>query len=613
MAIGVQIQSPSNAANQAEVDQYNHLNVNPPTNVLEAGYAATSGVYNDGTSGIAAFGTWKVASGSTGTYTLTLAGTTVSQSYTYGSDTLNAAAMALACTQNVTLAPLFSFTNTAGVVNIICKLGGALGNAYTLAGTGTGVTVSGAYLSGGVSQPAALQTQQARKMDASARGRAKAAADTLSFYQNFDGSTIDTGVWNYAVSGNVPAVSGGWFDTNSTNLTVSGDGCTLVSRKCFTLHSSIAFLRADWRAIWPTGYGEGQLFEMGLSAQNTASGTVPAQNVTSLDGAYFRINNGGQIEAVLATYGVIWSSTQSTEQHVQLGFAPLPNIVYEFAIELDIYNAYYYVNEVLFAMIPIPPCGFATLIGTGLSAWFRNQNTATVTAAANKAGTMKIGNVNVTHWDTASARPYHHAMAGLGGSANFSQTGVTTTYNQAAPTWLANWATAAAPASATLSNTTPSYIELGGQCQWVAVNSAETDNAIFGFQVPTATAARPGKSLFITGIRIETITMTATNSTNSAIQWAIGVGCTAASLAQAEGAGTKAPRILPLGYTTSIASGGFGGGAAGAVWCLPIEVNFQAPLVANQGEYVHIIAKNVVGASSTAVMRSVVMINGYWE
>lgn len=614
MSIGQNIQSPSNAANNAEVDQFNHLNVNRPTNVLEAGYDAISGVLTDGTGGIAAFGTWTVASGS-GTLTLTLGGTQVSTTWA-SSDTLSAAAMALACTQNVTLAPIFWFSNTAGVVNIVCKQGGASGNSYTLAGTGSGVTVSGSYLLGGVSPPVALQSLMARKIDASARGRMKSAVDSLLFYQDFAGTTIDTGVWSYATVNNVAAQASGWFDTNSTGLVAAANGCSLVSRKCFTLHSSAAALRIDFRAIWPTGYGEGQLFELGLAAQNTALGTVPASTTTALDGAYFRINNGGQIEAVLATYGVIWSSTQATEQHVQLGFAPLPNVAYEFSIVVNISEVLYYVNQTLFAVIPLAPASFATLIGTGMSTFFRNNNTAAVTAVNGQAGTMKISDASVTLWDTPAGRPYHHALAGMGGSAIQTQTGVTTTFNQAAPTWLANWATNAAPASATLSNTAPSYTELGGQCQWVTVNGAETDAAIFGYQVPVGSVARPGKTLYITGIRIQSITMTATNSNYSAIQWSIGVGsygASGASLANTEGAGTKAPRILPLGYTTAIASNGFGGGAVGATWALPIEVIFQSPLVANSGEYVHIIAKNVIGVASTSVARSVVMINGYFE
>jgi hypothetical protein len=227
---------------------------------------------------------------------------------------------------------------------------------------------------------------------------------------------------------------------------------------------------------------------------------------------------------------------------------------------------------------------------------------------------MKIGNVCVTLWDLAGNRPYHHALAGMGGSAIQTQTGVTTTFNHAAPTWLANFATAAAPATATLSNTLAAYTELGGQCQWTAVNGAEQDNIIFAYQVPVGSAALPGKTLFITGIRIETITTSANPAGNLTVQWALGVGATQVTLVTtSDSAGVKAPRILTLGYTSNPGGVSVGGGSVGSAWCLPIEINFHAPLVVNQSEYVHIIAKNIVGTAGTNFVRSVVFINGYFE
>ncbi len=116
-----------------------------------------------------------------------------------------------------------------------------------------------------------------------------------------------------------------------------------------------------------------------------------------------------------------------------------------------------------------------------------------------------------------------------------------------APAQTANYANTAAPASATLSNTAAGYTTLGGQWQFAAVAGAETDYALFGFQVTAAAAASANKNLFITGIRIEAVnTGAAVATTATLLQWGLAVGGTAVSLATADSAtaGTRAARRI---------------------------------------------------------------------
>jgi hypothetical protein len=172
----------------------------------------------------------------------------------------------------------------------------------------------------------------------------------------------------------------------------------------------------------------------------------------------------------------------------------------------------------------------------------------------------------------------------------------------------ANMANSASPATATLSNTAAGYTTLGGQFQFAAVASAETDFALFAYQVPAATAAITGRQLYITGVSIDTFnTVVAVATTATVLQWAIGIGSTAVSLATADGAATKAPRRMPLGVQSFPVAA-----AVGAVDS-PIVANFE-PLCVNAGEFVHIILKVPIGtATATEIFRGTVRVESYWQ
>jgi hypothetical protein len=181
----------------------------------------------------------------------------------------------------------------------------------------------------------------------------------------------------------------------------------------------------------------------------------------------------------------------------------------------------------------------------------------------------------------------------------------------AAAGFTANYANSAAPASATLSNTAAGYTTLGGQFQFAAVAGAETDYALFAYQVPAPSAAAAGKNLVIRGVRIETAnTGAAVGATATLLQWGLGVGSTAVSLATADSAtaGTRAPRRIPLGLQSFPAASSIGTIAP------DIDVNLDAPLYVAAGTFVHIILKMPVGlATASQVIRGTVMINGFWE
>jgi hypothetical protein len=95
-----------------------------------------------------AFGTITISGGS-GAITATINSTPVSGITWATSDTATAAALVTAINGNGILAATVVASSVAGVVTILSKALGAGGNAYTLAASGTGVSVSGATFTAG--------------------------------------------------------------------------------------------------------------------------------------------------------------------------------------------------------------------------------------------------------------------------------------------------------------------------------------------------------------------------------------------------------------------------------------------------------------------------------
>lgn len=115
--------------------------------------ALNAGIYNgkvEMAGGAArATGTWTVASG-TSALTCVINGVTINRTWAT-SDAATAAALVSDINNhaNALINTHVSATSVGGVVTITAKTPGNPGNAITLAGTGTGVTVSGARLAGG--------------------------------------------------------------------------------------------------------------------------------------------------------------------------------------------------------------------------------------------------------------------------------------------------------------------------------------------------------------------------------------------------------------------------------------------------------------------------------
>jgi hypothetical protein len=94
------------------------------------------------------------------------------------------------------------------------------------------------------------------------------------------------------------------------------------------------------------------------------------------------------------------------------------------------------------------------------------------------------------------------------------------------------------------------------------------------------------------------------------LQWSLGVGSTAVSLATVDAGtnGGRAPRRIPLGVQSLPVATPIGGAATA------IDVKFDAPLHVAAGTFFHVIVKLPVGtATASQIIRGLVMVNGYFE
>jgi len=446
-------------------------------------------------------------------------------------------------------------------------------------------------ISSEVDAGAVLGTRSVRAVEVSHDYRLRVGSDSPLFNLSFEGANIATALIQQNLITMTVAQASGYITLNSGNITTSGNAATIRTYRSFPLLGSYPTYCDMWiREGNPTATNAVSEWGMGY-----VSGTA-----TPTDGIFFRRLSGGQLTAVV-NFG-----SAETIQNITTTNVPARDGTGAYdASETSHYlisnhndDVEFWINDTLVARISTPSNqGGPT--SSSLQPLFARVYNSGVASAGRR---VEIGFLQVAGGDIQNNKPWSNQMAGTGGGAYQTQPGV-------AAAQTANYANSAAPASATLSNTAAGYTTLGGQWQAAAVVGAETDYALFGYQVPVGTNALAGKSLYITSIRIgETITQGAAVGTATVLQWAAGVGSTAVSLATADAAGTVAPRRIPLGSQVFAAAAAISSLAPG------FQIEFATPLFAPSGSFVHIILKCSAGAATASlVFRGTVSVNGYFE
>lgn len=390
------------------------------------------------------------------------------------------------------------------------------------------------------------------------------------------GTAVNTRKWATILTTQTLTVGGARYELNSSGINTVSTGSMLKSYKYIPFYKANTAY-CEFAVNWTAPVVANWFAEWGFGNPTSA---IAAQT----DGVFFRVTSG-QFRGVAVN--------NSTETYVDLGAIPDVAMVHDFVVEVAMGMVYFWHEGNLLGQLPVPATQFGPTSQSALPVFIRTYNAAVAPASAIKLQCSAIG---ASNGGADLNRLWPTVQTAMGNGTYQVPTG-------AASGQTANYVNSTAPVNGTLANITASYATLGGQFSFAAIAGAETDYALFGYQVPA------GLTLIIRGIWIDTMnTGAAVATTATWLQWSLGVGSTAVSLATTDAAATKSPARIPLGNQVFAIADAIGKQA------VVIDKNLDAPVVVNSGEYLHIILRMPLGtATASQVIRGMVGVNGYFE
>jgi hypothetical protein len=466
---------------------------------------------------------------------------------------------------------------------------GGSGNLAEVSGTNLNVNTPDQLSAGFVnlsaeSDPGSVTlSRKVIQLEASDDFRLRTGMDQTFFNEYFPGTTLNGNIWNQVNLTMVNAVASGFNTLNSGLSVASGGYANLRTWRSFPVYMTFpTYCEIDLQF---TALTVGNAMEWGVGIAGT--------NAAVSDGALFRYSATGEFRAVLNTNG---SEQLSADLASVL---PSVGVMNDYLIVLSEKSAEFWINDILVATIDRPNSSASITAFMNLPVFVRTFNSS-ATALAN---TVKVGYVNVSLGDMATNRNWEYVMAGSGGMAYQQQTGAAALGSTAL---LTN--SLAAGAGVVMTNTTAALGSgLGGQFATQPTLAAGTDGIVSSYQVPFAATA-PGKTLYITGVRVQGAVTTTLVGGPVLYAYSLAFGHTAVSLATAEANGTaKAPRRIALGFETFPATS-IAGIAGGGVY-----MAFNSPVCVQPGEFIQLVAKNLGTVTSAGVITFLVAFDGFFE
>lgn len=390
------------------------------------------------------------------------------------------------------------------------------------------------------------------------------------------GTAVNTRKFKTILTTQTLTVGGARYELNSSGITTVSTGSMLQSWKYIPMYKANA-LYVEFAINWTLAPVANWFAEWGISNVATAIAAVT-------DGVFFRIT-AGQFRGVCVNNGV--------ESYVDLGTIPDEAKVQDFVIEITQRAVHFWHDGNLLGSVEVPNTQFGASAQAQLPLFVRTYNAAIAPSVAIK---LQVSAISASNGGASLNRLWPTVQGAMGNSSVQAPTGV-------AVGQTANYVNNTAPVNATLSNTAAGYTTLGGQFQFLPLVSAETDYALFSYSVPV------GTTLLVRGIWIDTInTGAAVATTPTVLQWCLGVGASAVSLITTDGAATKAPARLALGFQS------FPVGAAIGAQAIRLDCNLDAPIAINSGEQFQVIVRLPVStATASQIIRGIVGINGHSE
>lgn len=427
-------------------------------------------------------------------------------------------------------------------------------------------------------------------IDTTENGYLRVSSVALSLYDQIEGNAINTNLWNIDSTTQTITQAGGFINLNAGQSVAINTYANLKSNKVIPLYGSLPFIEEITAKVLnlPAANATGEL----------GVGTISAGSVPS-DGAFYRWDSAGGFYAIISNGGTetrspnLAGTTFTDPDGTSVTMPPSVTINHLYAIEIVEDHVLFYIDDIKIADVQVP-AGQAYPFNAGRQQLF--ARTYIGGTSPSLAPQISIGQVTAKYEDLQQNRSWGEVLATLGRGAYQSPI---TTFGQTP-----NHANSTSPTSATLSNTSAGYTTLGGRFQFTAVASAATDFALFGFQVPS------GYQLLVNSISISTSTIGAIGSaiTPTVFDWGIGLNSSAVSLATVDGAGTWAPRRIPLGMQSFALSAVIGATASDVIR------RFESPLIVDSGRYFHVILQVPLGAATVSqIFRGNIAVNGYFE
>ncbi len=442
-------------------------------------------------------------------------------------------------------------------------------------------------LAGCVSEASDPAGRQTRGVRISAQGRLAVGEPVMLFNEVFNYAAVNTAQWFQNASTHTITVAGGTLNLNAAATAVANNYCSVKTYAFFPMQADFAtFVVMDMSLS--NAPQVNCLVELGFMQAAT--------NAAPTDGAFFRYDATGTLKAVLNNNGTEYTSVALT--------APSTGVMHKYKIVVENDRVMYYIDSACQAVIAAPTgLGFPTY-AQAQPVMIRIVHSATAPALAN---TPKVGYVFVGLQDAVGlAKSMVEAGAIAGKMGSQGQSGMTMGST-------ALYTNSLAPgAGVAMTNTTAALgVGLGGQFSALPTLAANTDGILCSFLNPAATAAIPGKTLYIRGVKVQGMVTTVLAGGPVLYAFSLAYGHNALTLAQAEGVGTKAARRIPLGFETYAAAAAVG--TVGDQSQNGVYMVFNAPIAVNPSEYVAITAKNLGTVTTTGVICFHVTFDSYWE
>jgi hypothetical protein len=437
--------------------------------------------------------------------------------------------------------------------------------------------------------------------------RLRVGLDQTLFNASFEGTTFLTTTYSQLLTSATIAQANGFLTLNNGSSTTSGHVAYVRTYRHFPTFGTYPTYLDMWiREIGPTSTNV--ISEWGFLYITTQATQQP------IDGIYFRRTSGGSLYGVVSNNSVDIATTTAIDvtnvpSRDGVGsFDPTESNHYLIVYHNDV--ARFWINDVMVAELACPAANAQFTASSNTPVGFRVLNTGTVSPTARQ---LSVGFINVGFGDQNVNKPWSHALCGMGAGAYQLQQG-----NTPGPTVTRASGAAGHPASGTTriagtwtATSAPALNNLGGLWTSPAMSSLTTDAdyPVFAFLNPAGTAALPGKTLYVTGVRVGEAYVAAAASTNSMfLSYIVAVGNSASATNTADAATTVSGKAITIGghgFTSTEAVGNYKPG---------FEMRFDSPLMIPAGHYFHFIVRPFgTVASNTLVVTSSLAVNGYFE